>query len=69
MILKQLLESFVQMDWVQKIDFSKAEKLNTTFIKDDLQHIEADLIYKLTLNQTDIYLYPLVSNCPNIDFM
>jgi predicted transposase/invertase (TIGR01784 family) len=67
LILKQLLESFVQMDWVHKIDFTKAEALNTTFIKDDLRHTEADLIYKLTLNQTDIYLYLLIEFQSTVD--
>lgn len=34
LILKELLESFVNMDWVKEIDYSKAHTVNKSYINE-----------------------------------
>jgi len=67
LLVKELLESFVNMDWVGRIDFSKAESLNTSFVSDEFKHRESDIIYKLKLNDNEIYLYLLIEFQSTVD--
>ena len=67
LLVKELLESFVGMDWVGRIDFSKAESLNTSFVSDEFKHRESDIIYKLKLYDTEIYLYLLIEFQSTVD--
>ena len=43
--VKQLLTSFVNEDWVHKLDFDTLERMETSFVTDEFREKESDLIY------------------------
>ena len=67
-IFRELLETFVKLDWVKKIDFSKLEKIDKTFISEEYLKTESDIIYKLKLlDDTEIYIYVLLEFQSSLD--
>ena len=48
-IFRQLLETFVNQEWVNQIDFSTCETLDKSFISQHYQETESGLIYKVQL--------------------
>ena len=56
-ILRQLLETFVREDWVKEVDFEKGEAIDKTFIDERYRTKESDLIYKLPLRDSNIYIH------------
>src|SRR5438105_3513795 len=61
--LRGLLK-LVAADLVDKLDFSKAERLNRSFIPDDLQKQEADLLYKVPFQRGRgfVWIYVLLEH-------
>jgi predicted transposase/invertase (TIGR01784 family) len=59
-IIQQLLQSFVQQDWVQELDFSTLEKTNSSFVTDDLRERFDDIIWKVRWQNQDLYIYLLL---------
>jgi predicted transposase/invertase (TIGR01784 family) len=66
-IVKELLESFVGMDWVQYIDFAKAQPIDKSYVNDEYKEYEADIIYKLQFENSEIYLYLLIEFQSTVD--
>ena len=60
LIVKELLQSFVSMDWVHHIDFTKAETIDKSYVTDQYKEYEADIIYKLYFKESELYLYLLI---------
>ena len=46
-IFRQLLETFVNQEWVNQLDFSTCETLDKSFISQHYQETESDLIYHI----------------------
>jgi len=67
MLVKELLESFVGMDWVKEIDFRKAESINTSFVSDEFKNRESDIIYRLRFKKKELYLYLLIEFQSTVD--
>ena len=65
--VKQLLENFIDMQWVKEIDFSKLEKVNTSFIRKNYKNKESDVIYKLSYKNKTAYLYLLIEFQSRVD--
>ncbi len=59
-LLKELLEDFVPEPWVHQVDFSQAFNLSNEFIADGFQLRESDLIWKLPLADSEVYLFLLL---------
>ena len=57
---KQLLETFVHEDWVKEADLDQAERLDKSFISDHFKTTESDLIYKVPLKNSEVYVYILL---------
>lgn len=55
----QLLRSFIQQGWAQKIAPEDVELVDKSFILPDFKDKEADLVYKVKLDGNDIYFYLL----------
>jgi hypothetical protein len=60
-----LLRGFVHEDWVSRLDFSSLEKLNASYITDDLRERVDDLVWRLRLTRTEggadwVYVYLLM---------
>jgi predicted transposase/invertase (TIGR01784 family) len=59
-MVRDLLTGFVQEDFIDDIDFSKLEKLGTTYILEEYEKRETDLILKLNIKGQEAYLYILI---------
>jgi predicted transposase/invertase (TIGR01784 family) len=59
-IFRQLLETFVPMDWVKELDFDACECLEKSFISEHYKETASDIIYKIKLKRKEIYIVILV---------
>ncbi|MFN8575875.1 MAG: Rpn family recombination-promoting nuclease/putative transposase [Candidatus Sericytochromatia bacterium] len=66
-IFRQLMQTFVNQDWVRDIDFDKTEALDKSFISENYKNTEGDLIVKTKLNNHDFYIYILLEFQSSID--
>ncbi|MCE7989847.1 MAG: hypothetical protein DYG89_52540, partial [Caldilinea sp. CFX5] len=56
-IFRQLIQTFVEEEWVSKLDFERAERLDKSFISEHYKDTEADIIYKVPLLESDTVVY------------
>jgi predicted transposase/invertase (TIGR01784 family) len=66
-IFRQLIETFVPEPWVKEADFDKAEKIDKSFVTEDYQKTESDLIYKVPLRGKTVYIYMLLEFQSTVD--
>ncbi|MBI1296367.1 Rpn family recombination-promoting nuclease/putative transposase [bacterium] len=59
-IFRQLMETFVAQPWVAQLDFDRAERVDKSFVSEDYQHTESDLIYRLPWGDDELYVYVLI---------
>ena len=59
-IFRQLLETFVNQEWVHALDFDNCEPLDKSFISEHYKETESDLIYKIQFHDRDVYIYILI---------
>ena len=59
-IFRQLLETFVPEAWVKAADFEAAETLDKSYISDHFKATESDLLYKVPLRDSEVYIYILL---------
>jgi len=59
-IFRQLLETFVPMDWVKELDFDTCERLEKSFISEHYKETASDIIYKIKLKKKEIFIIILV---------
>ncbi|HRV14495.1 MAG TPA: Rpn family recombination-promoting nuclease/putative transposase [Spirochaetota bacterium] len=67
LIVKELLESFVAMDWIKQVNFNKAQPIDKSYVNDDYKEYEADIIYKLYFKDRQLYLYLLIEFQSTVD--
>jgi predicted transposase/invertase (TIGR01784 family) len=63
----QLLKSFVDQGWAQNIKAEDVELVDKSFILPDFKDKEADLVYKIKMDGTDVYFY-LLELQSSVDF-
>ena len=56
-IFRQLIQTFVEEEWVSRLDFERAERLDKSFVSDHYKETEADIIYKVPLRDSDKVIY------------
>ena len=66
-IFRQLLETFVNQEWVHSLDFDKCESLDKSFISEHYKETESDLIYKVQFHDREIYIYILIEFQSTVD--
>ena len=59
-IFRQLIETFVDQEWVHSLDFDKCEPLDKSFISEHYKETESDLIYKIQFHDREVYIYILI---------
>lgn len=59
-IFRQLLETFVHEDWVKNLDFDSCETLDKSFVADHYKETVSDLVYKIKLKRTEIFIIVLM---------
>ena len=66
-IFRQLLETFVNQEWVHSLDFDTCEPLNKSFISEHYKETESDLIYKVQFYDREVYIYILIEFQSTVD--
>lgn len=67
-LFKELLKTFVKLDWIEKIDFETIENVSTKFISESYKRRESDIIYKVKLiDEKEIYIYVMIENQSTVD--
>ena len=66
-IFRQLIETFVNQEWVHSLDFNKCEPLDKSFISEHYKETESDLIYKVQFHDGEIYIYILIEFQSTVD--
>ena len=66
-LFRQLLESFVPLDWVKELDFDHCELLDKTFISKEYEKRESDVIYKVQLRGQTAYIVILIEFQSSVD--
>ncbi len=58
--MRDLLQGFVEEDWIADLDFNTLEKVASSFVADDLREREDDVIWRLRCRDSWIYVYILI---------
>ena len=66
-MIEELLCSFVHEPWVGQLDFSTLEKVSGSYISDDLRDREDDVVWKVRIGDSWVYLYILLEFQSTID--
>ena len=66
-IFRQLLETFVNQEWVHSLDFDTCETLDKSFISEHYKETESDLIYKIQFHDREVYIYILIEFQSTVD--
>ena len=67
-IVMELLRSFVDEGWVDKIDESEMIPVNKSFVLHDFKEIESDVVYKVKIKDQDVIFYILMELQSTVDF-
>ena len=66
-MVEDLLTGFVKFDWVNELDFSSLEKLNNSYITDDLRERTDDVVWRVKFRDQWLYLYLLLEFQSTVD--
>ncbi len=66
-IFRQLMETFVDLDWVKEIDFDSCEQLDKSFVADHYKETESDVIYRVKLREQELYVIILLEFQSSVD--
>jgi len=67
-VFLQLLKSFLRQSWVHKIDESSLERIDKSFILQDFKGKEADIIYKVRIDENEVFFYILLELQSTVDY-
>lgn len=66
-LVRDLLQGFVLEDWVQDLDLDTLERVNGSYISDDLRERENDIIWRVRLGNSWVYVYLLIEFQSTVD--
>ena len=66
-MVEDLLKGFVQEEWVEQLDFSTLEKVNGSYVSDDLRDREDDIVWRIRWGKTWLYVYILLEFQSGVD--
>ena len=59
-MVKSLLTGFVNQDWIKQLDFSTLEKVNSSYITDDIRSRSDDIVWRVKFQGQWLYVYLLL---------
>ena len=66
--VEELVRGFVEEPWVERLDFSTLERVNASFVTDDLDSREGDLLWKLLFRDgAPVFVYILIEHQSRVD--
>ncbi|GAA3961543.1 hypothetical protein GCM10022278_19460 [Allohahella marinimesophila] len=66
-MVRDLVLGFIPLEWVHELDFSSLEKLNSSYISDDLRERSDDIVWRVKFRGRWLYLYILLEFQSTID--
>lgn len=68
-MFRELIQTFVEEDWVDRLDFAHAERVDKSFVSEHYKETEADIIYLVPLRDTGqaVYFYLLLEFQSTVD--
>ena len=66
-MVEYLLKGFVNEEWVEQLDFSTLEKVNGSYVSDDLRDSEDDIVWRIRWGKTWLYVYILLEFQSGVD--
>ena len=66
-MVRDLLAGFVNEPWVAELDFASLEKVNGSYVADDLRDREDDIIWRVRFKDDWLYLYLLLEFQSKVD--
>ena len=66
-MVTQLLQTFVDEDWVTQLDFSSLQKVDSSFITKEFREREDDVIWRVKFQDKWLYLYILLEFQSSVD--
>lgn len=66
-MVADLLRGFVRENWVAELDFSTLEKLNASYVSDDLRERHDDLVWRVRFSGEWLYVYLLLEFQSTVD--
>jgi hypothetical protein len=66
-MVRDLLDGFVAADWVAQLDYASLEKVNSTYVTDDLRGRSDDLVWRVKWCGDWIYVYLLMEFQSTVD--
>jgi predicted transposase/invertase (TIGR01784 family) len=67
-VFLELLQSFVHLGWVNKIDPESLIKIDKSYILQDFSEKESDLVYRLKIKDQEVIFYLLIEMQSVVDF-
>lgn len=67
-VFMELLRSFVRTGWINKIDETSMIRVDKSYILQDFNTKEADLVYRLKIKEQDVIFYILMELQSSVDF-
>jgi len=66
-MVRQLLTSFVDEDWIHELEFATLERIDKSFVSDKFEERESDIIYKVNLKGSEVYIFILLEFQSTVD--
>jgi len=66
-LVRDLLRGFVKEEWVEKLDLETLERVNGTYVSDDLREREDDIVWRVQLGDSWVYVYLLIEFQSTVD--
>ena len=66
-VIRDLICGFVKQDWINELDFDSLERVSDSFVTDDIRDREDDIIWRLRLGPSWIYVYLLIEFQSTVD--
>ena len=66
-MVEDLLRGFVREEWVEQLDFSTLEKVNCSYVSDNLKNRADDLVWRVRRGEDWLYVYILLEFQSTVD--
>ena len=66
-MVRQLLTSFVDEEWIHELEFGSLERIDKSFVSDRFEERESDIIYKVNFKGNEVYIFILLEFQSTVD--
>jgi len=66
-MVRDLLQGFVNEEWIDNLDFTSLKRVDGSYVTDDLQCREDDIVWRVKCSDSWIYIYILIEFQSTVD--